>query len=51
MAVDLVVLFSTSSATVERLFSQLKYIVEAVGGKGLQDMIELRAMARCNKTH
>jgi hypothetical protein len=50
-AAELVVLFCTSSATVERLFSQLKYIVETTCGQGLQDIIELRGMARVNKTH
>jgi hypothetical protein len=48
-AADLVVLFASSSATVERLFSQLKMIVETTKGQGLQDIIELRVMVRVNK--
>jgi hypothetical protein len=48
-AAELVVLHATSSCSVERLFSQLKLIIEATCGNSLQDNIELRAMVRVNK--
>ena len=45
----LVVLVQTSSASVERVFSQVKFIVEAIGERGLEETLETRLMCRINK--
>lgn len=48
-AARLVVLVQTSSASVERVFSQVKFIVEAIGERGLEETLETRLMCRINK--
>jgi hypothetical protein len=48
-AVRVVALVQPSSASVERVFSQLKLILEEIGEVGLHDNIEARLMARCCK--
>ena len=45
----LVVLVQVSSACVERVFSQLKLIFQAVQSQGLHDMTELRVFERVNR--
>ena len=45
----LVVLIPITSASVERVFSQVKYIIETIGESGLQETLELRLMERVNK--
>jgi len=47
-AVRLVVLVQVSSAPVERIFSQMKYIIEQIQTSGLHDNIETRMMERMN---
>ena len=47
-ALCLVALAQLSSTSVERVFSQLKHIVETVCVSGLEDMYELRVFARTN---
>ena len=47
-AACLVVLVKTSSASVERVFSQVKFIVESIGVNALKDTIEMRLMQRIN---
>ena len=47
--VRLVVLIPITSAAVERVFSQVKFIIETIGESGLQDTLELRLMERVNK--
>ena len=47
-AVRLVAITQVSSASVERVFSQLTFIRRAVGDNTLRDLIELRAYIRCN---
>ena len=47
-AARLVVLVQTSSASVERVFSQVKFIVESIGVNALEDTIETRLMQRIN---
>lgn len=48
IAARLVALVPISSASVERVFSQVKYIVETCGENGLQETIETRLMERVN---
>jgi hypothetical protein len=48
-AVLLVVLVQVSSASVERVFSQLKLILESGGSDCLNDMNELRVFERVNR--
>jgi hypothetical protein len=48
-AVLLVVLVQVSSASVERVFSQLKLILESGGSECLNDMNELRVFERVNR--
>jgi hypothetical protein len=48
-ALRLVVLVQPSSAFVERLFSQVKLIIEQIGVSGLEETLEARAFVRCNK--
>jgi len=38
-----------SSADVERLFSQLKLVIQQIGVMGLEQTIETRVMVRVNK--
>lgn len=45
----LVVLIPITSASVERVFSQVKFIIETIGESGLQETLELRLMERVNK--
>ena len=47
-AVRIIALAQTSSAAVERVFSQLTFIRRAVGDNTLRQMMELRALIRCN---
>jgi len=47
-ALRLVALVQPSSAEVERLFSQLKLIVEQIGVRGLEEGYEARTMTRVN---
>lgn len=47
-AVKLIALSQTSSAAVERVFSQLTFIRRAVGDYTVRQMLELRALIRCN---
>lgn len=47
-AVRLVALSQASSASVERVFSQLKFIRRVVGDQAVRDILELRAFFRCN---
>jgi hypothetical protein len=46
VAVALIILVQTSSAAVERVFSQLKLIIEACGQSTLSDLLELRLFKR-----
>ena len=48
-AVRLIVLVQVSSCAVERVFSQVKYILECIGDRGAKDNIECRLMQRVNK--
>ena len=45
----LVPLIQTSSAFVERIFSQVQLITREIGEEGLRDNIETRVMKRVNK--
>ena len=47
-AVRLVVLVQTSSASVERVFSQVKIIVDTIGELALESTLETRLMQRVN---
>ncbi|GFH53790.1 hypothetical protein CTEN210_10266 [Chaetoceros tenuissimus] len=47
-AIRLVVLTQPSSASCERVFSQLTYIRRIVGDAVVGEMLELRALLRCN---
>ena len=47
-AARLIVLVQVSSAAVERVFSQVKYILETIGDSALEDNIECRMMERIN---
>ena len=49
LAIRLVVLVQSSSAAAERAFSQLRLILQVVGNKVLEDMLEFRMHCRCNK--
>ena len=49
-AVKLIGLLQSSSAYIERVFSQLKFILQDIGKVGIQDNIEYRLMRRVN-TH
>ena len=49
LALRLVVLVQPSSANIERVFSQLKLIVEQIGNNALEEVIEARLFVRCNK--
>lgn len=49
MAARLVVLAQVSSASVERIFSQLKLIIDAVGVSALKDNLECRLFERMNE--
>jgi hypothetical protein len=51
VAVRLVVLIQVSSAAVERIFSQLKLILETTQQHTLHDAIELRLFERVNTKH
>ena len=46
-AVRLVVLVQTSSASIERVFSEVKRILASVGDSILEDNLELRLFRRC----
>jgi hypothetical protein len=46
VAVALIILVQTSSAAVERVFSQLKLIIDACGQNSLSDLLELRLFRR-----
>ena len=48
-AVRLVVLVQTSSASIERVFSETKWILASVGESILEDNLELRLLRRCCK--
>ena len=48
LALRLVVLVQPSSAFVERVFSQIKLIIEQIGVSSLEETIEARTMVRCN---
>jgi hypothetical protein len=47
-ALRLVVLVQPSSAFVERVFSQIKLIIEQIGVSCLEETVEARTMVRCN---
>lgn len=47
-AIRLIVLMQPSSASCERVFSQLTFIRRIVGDRILGEMLELRALIRCN---
>ena len=47
-AVRLVVVVQTSSASIERVFSQVKRILASVGDSILEDNLELRLIRRCS---
>ena len=49
LTIRLVVLVQPSSAAAERAFSQLRLILQVVGNKVLEDMLEFRMHCRCNK--
>jgi hypothetical protein len=49
VAVALTVLVQTSSAAVERVFSQLKLIIDACGQNTLADILELRLFRRLDQ--
>lgn len=49
IALRLIALIQPSSANVERLFSQLKLIIQQIGESGLEEGIETRVMVRVNK--
>ena len=49
LAARLVALVPISSASVERTFSQVKFIVETVGESVLEENLEARVMERVNK--
>merc|ERR1712087_77822 len=49
LAARLVALVQISSASVERVFSQVKLIVETIGVRALEDTMETRLMSRINK--
>jgi len=51
VAVRLVVLIQVSSAAVERIFSQLKHILDTTQQHALHDAIELRLFERVNTKH
>ena len=48
-AARLVAIIPTSSAAVERVFSQVKFIVNAVGESVLEETLETRVMERVNE--
>ena len=48
-AVRIIAVTQVSSASVERVFSQLTFIRRAVGDNTLRDLMELRGYIRCNK--
>ena len=48
-AVKLVVLIQTSSASAERVYSQLNFLRHILGDKTIRDNLELRALIRCNR--
>ena len=48
-AIRLVVLVQPSSAAAERIFTQLKIIVDVCGESMLPDMLEFRLFQRCNR--
>eukprot|EP00986_Skeletonema_menzelii_P015661 scaffold12347_cov63-Skeletonema_menzelii.AAC.1 len=45
----LVVIISIISTSVERVFSQVKFIIETIGERGIHETLELRVMERVNK--
>lgn len=47
-ALRLVVLVQPSSAFVERVFSQIKLILEQIGVSSLEETVEARTLVRCN---
>ena len=49
-AIRLIVLMQPSSASCERVFSQLTFIRRIVGDRILGEMLELRALIRCNNS-
>ena len=44
----LIAIVPISSAGVERVFSQVKFILETVGDSALEETLEVRVMERCN---
>ena len=49
LAARLIALIPISSAAAERVFSQVKYIVDAVGERGIEETLECRIMERVNR--
>ena len=49
LALRLVVLVQPSSAFVERVFSEIKLIIEQIGVSSLEETIEARTMVRCTR--
>ena len=47
-AIRIIVLNQASSASVERVFSQLNFIVRTIGRRALEQTIRIRMMLRCN---
>ena len=50
-AVRIVALNQSSSATVERTFSQLNYMVRTIGPHAIEETIETRLLMRSNYGH
>lgn len=50
-AIRLVVLTQTSSCFIERVFSKLKLIRDAVGDNMLENITEIRLLVQCNGTY
>ena len=48
LALRLIVLIQLSSCSVERVFSKLKDIRDAVGDRMLEDISEIRLLLQCN---
>jgi hypothetical protein len=48
LAARLVVLAPITSAAVERVFSQVKFIIQTTGESGLQETLSVRIMERTN---
>ena len=45
----LIAIVHISSATVERVFSQVKFILDTICDNALEETLETRVMERCNR--